>query len=110
MIDECGRIRHFFANLALCKHKVRIEKSETKGELGKLFHDSFHDELIDISDDQNLPVELTTEEHLKAVLASWNLIHKYRVPFCSIMGVEKWTEVSEVFFAAVWFLDEEEEK
>ncbi|MCH7479753.1 MAG: hypothetical protein IIC79_00010 [Chloroflexi bacterium] len=129
MIDECGRIRHFFANLALCKHKIRIKKTTFKGNLSETFHDHYRDIPVyipDISDDQNLTKEveglrevfeevygegtpLTTEEHLKAVCAAWNTVMEFRTPFSSIMGQAKWVEIAIVFFDAAGHLGEDEE-
>ena len=139
IIDECGRVRHFFANLRFCNHKVRIERTTMKKELKKNFHERFKDlpgdtpkekdytvdEFADMSYEEledfpeGVPLKIlsettTVEDYLTLLTRTWaDIISEYELPFRAIMGEEKWSNVCERFHSASNRLKdkkEEEEK
>ena len=57
-IDECSPVRHFFAKLRFCKHKVRYEKKTLDETICDIWNKEF---------DQPEALPLSTEDHLRTM-------------------------------------------
>ncbi len=137
-VDVCGRVRHFFARLGVVNHKLEYEQKTLSETLHENFNDEYPDKVptiveplppgplerylaaegvhkafveLDPGKVNEWAAQLSTSEHLQAVLYAWSVIlDDYYIPFSSIMGAEKWNELCKVFEGAQKHLETEEEE